>query len=169
MGAGHGLAHSKTVAADAGAIIQVESRFYDINSRLLSDLIIYAEIAGLLHDIRRKEKDHTIRGSEEAKRVLEDFKIESEYKRYIADAIRNHEAFKVVPEPENEIAKLISDSLYDADKFRWGPDNFTPLECPAIYGGDDINKVLIPYRKGGVKAPSFLTGFTYYYLVNPEI
>jgi len=37
---------------------------------------------------------------------------------------------------------------------------FTPLESPAIYGGDDINKVSIPYRKGGVKAPSFLTGFT---------
>jgi hypothetical protein len=38
---------------------------------------------------------------------------------------------------------------------------FTPLESPAIYGGDDINKILIPYRKGGVKAPSFLTGFTF--------
>jgi hypothetical protein len=29
-----------------------------------------------------------------------------------------------------------------------------------VYGGDDIDKILIPYRKGGVKAPSFLTGFT---------
>jgi len=38
--------------------------------------------------------------------------------------------------------------------------NFTPLESPAIYGGDDISKVSIPYRKGGIKAPSFLTGFT---------
>jgi len=37
---------------------------------------------------------------------------------------------------------------------------FTPLESPAIYGGDDINKASIHYRKGGVKAPSFLTGFT---------
>jgi hypothetical protein len=37
---------------------------------------------------------------------------------------------------------------------------FTPLESPIIYGGDDIDKILIPYRKGGVKAPSFLTGFT---------
>jgi polysaccharide export outer membrane protein len=37
---------------------------------------------------------------------------------------------------------------------------FTPLESPAIYGGDDINQASIPYRKGGVKAPSFLTGFT---------
>jgi hypothetical protein len=37
---------------------------------------------------------------------------------------------------------------------------FTPLESPAIYGGDEIGKILIPYRKGRVKAPSFLTGFT---------
>jgi len=37
---------------------------------------------------------------------------------------------------------------------------FTPLESPAIYGGDDINKASVPRRKGGVKAPSFLTGFT---------
>jgi len=37
---------------------------------------------------------------------------------------------------------------------------FTPLESPVISGGDHIDKILIPYRKGGVKAPSFLTGFT---------
>jgi len=49
--------------------------------------------------------------------------------------------------------------------------SFTPLESPAIYpirdqrsygvyGGDEIDKVLIPYRKDGVKASPFLTGFT---------
>ena len=48
---------------------------------------------------------------------------------------------------------------------------FSPLESPAIYGGDDINQAslrargpfglaAIPYRKGGIKAPSFRTGFT---------
>jgi hypothetical protein len=37
---------------------------------------------------------------------------------------------------------------------------FTPLESHAIYGGDYINRISIPYRKGGVKALSFLTGFT---------
>ena len=39
---------------------------------------------------------------------------------------------------------------------------FTPLESPVLYGGDEIYQSLIPIRKGGVKAPSFLTGFTYY-------
>jgi RecQ family ATP-dependent DNA helicase len=48
---------------------------------------------------------------------------------------------------------------------------FTPLENPGILGRDDINKsslrarkpsglAAIPSRKGGVKAPSFLSGFT---------
>ena len=49
--------------------------------------------------------------------------------------------------------------------------NFTLLESPAIYGRDDTNRAslrarrpsglaAIPYRKGEVKTPSFLTGFT---------
>jgi hypothetical protein len=37
---------------------------------------------------------------------------------------------------------------------------FTPLEIPTIYGGNYINRISIPYRQGGVKALSFLTGFT---------
>ena len=37
---------------------------------------------------------------------------------------------------------------------------FTPLESPAIFGKDNINKFSIPSRKGGLKAPSFLTGLT---------
>ena len=37
---------------------------------------------------------------------------------------------------------------------------FTPLENPAIFGRDDINRSSIPSRKGGIKAPSVLTGFT---------
>ena len=37
---------------------------------------------------------------------------------------------------------------------------FTPLESPAACSGDDKNEATISNRKGGVKAPSFLTGFT---------
>jgi hypothetical protein len=39
------------------------------------------------------------------------------------------------------------------------PVIFTPLERPAIHGGDNIIIISIPHRKGGVKATSFLTGF----------
>jgi TRAP transporter TAXI family solute receptor len=38
--------------------------------------------------------------------------------------------------------------------------SFTPLESPAIDDGNSTDRISIPYRKGGVKAPSFLTGFT---------
>jgi hypothetical protein len=31
---------------------------------------------------------------------------------------------------------------------------FTPLERLAIHGGDDMDKISTPYRKGGVKAPT---------------
>jgi len=39
--------------------------------------------------------------------------------------------------------------------------SFTPLESPAIYGGDVKRKSSF-IIEGGVKAPSFLTGFTFY-------
>jgi ATP-dependent exoDNAse (exonuclease V) beta subunit len=39
------------------------------------------------------------------------------------------------------------------------PEPITPLESPAIHGGDDMNKTSVPHRKGRIKAPSFLTGF----------
>lgn len=125
MGAGHGLAHSEAVALDAGAIVQIEGKIDNIDNDFIEELVIYAEIAGILHDIRRKERDHTISGSIEAKKILKNFHIGNSFKDYIAAAIRNHEAFREVIASENETAKLISDSLYDADKFRWGPDNFT--------------------------------------------
>jgi cytochrome c biogenesis protein CcdA len=36
---------------------------------------------------------------------------------------------------------------------------FTPPESSGIYGGDEKYRSLIPNRKGGIKAPSFLIGF----------
>jgi hypothetical protein len=40
------------------------------------------------------------------------------------------------------------------------PFLLTPLESPAIYGGDSTDRISIPYREGRVKAPFFLTGLT---------
>jgi predicted Ser/Thr protein kinase len=125
MYAGHGIPHAKAVASDAGAILQIEGKLRNTPAESMADLILYVQIAGIFHDIKRKEKNHTITGSAEAARILENFIIQDRYKRYIVAAIRNHEAFKEVLDSENAIAELISDSLYDADKFRWGPDNFT--------------------------------------------
>ena len=46
-------------------------------------------------------------------------------RQYVADAIRNHEAFQETFERDDLAGRLVSDALYDADKFRWGPENFT--------------------------------------------
>ncbi len=119
----HGIRHGEMVAIEAGAVLQIESSAGD--RERTDELMLCAQIAGLFHDIKRNEEDHTAKGGIEAGKILEDFDLDARYKRYITAAIRNHEAFKEVLASEDEDAKLISDSLYDADKFRWGPDNFT--------------------------------------------
>ncbi len=45
---------------------------------------------------------------------------------------------------------------------------FTPLEIPIFYGGDHIIKLQSLTEKVGVKAPSFLTGFTQIALTRPD-
>lgn len=121
----HGIFHCEKVAVEAGALVQAERRCYGDQDRDTEDLMLCAQIAGMLHDITRDRRDHTVTGSIEAALILRDFDISDVKKRYIAAAIRNHEAFKETPYSTDEAGRLVSDSLYDADKFRWGPDNFT--------------------------------------------
>ena len=121
----HGLFHCEKVALEAGAILAIEGSSMGLDASGIAELVLCVQIAGLLHDIKRAENDHTIAGSIEAAGILRDFPIKERYKDYIVSAIRNHEAFKKVLDSDDESAKLVSDSLYDADKFRWGPDNFT--------------------------------------------
>ncbi len=121
----HGLFHCEKVALEAGAILAIEGSAMGLDAFVISELVLCVQIAGLLHDIKRAGDDHTIAGSKEAAAILRDFAIKERYKGYIVSAIRNHEAFKKVLASDDESARLISDSLYDADKFRWGPDNFT--------------------------------------------
>lgn len=121
----HGISHCSKVAREAGAIMLIERGNKKKHHADGDELLLCVQIAGLFHDIKRSEENHTVAGSNEAARILKDFDIEDRYKRYIIAAIRNHEAFKKVLGSEDASAKLISDSLYDADKFRWGPDNFT--------------------------------------------
>jgi hypothetical protein len=121
----HGFEHLRKVAIEAGALAQIEGNVRGCPLSEREEVLLCAQLAGFLHDIRRGEKDHTIGGSVEAGKILEGCGMKKRYRNYITDAIRNHEAFReVLPSPD-ENAKLISDTLYDADKFRWGPDNFT--------------------------------------------
>ncbi|MGC2064403.1 MAG: hypothetical protein WA610_15645 [Thermodesulfovibrionales bacterium] len=121
----HGILHCEKVAREAGAILLIERLERGLEDTDRDALLLSVQIAGLFHDIRRSEADHPIAGSREAERILRDFDMRDRYKQYIVAAIRNHEAFKKVLSSADEPARLVSDCLYDADKFRWGPDNFT--------------------------------------------
>lgn len=121
---GHGLIHVQKVAVDAGAIVLLEDR-RSWSDEELRRITLLAHLAGILHDIRRTERHHAQRGAEEAERVLGTFALDEKERGAITLAIRNHEAFQPHEVPEDPAARLISDALYDADKFRWGPDNFT--------------------------------------------
>ena len=86
---------------------------------------LLAQVAGLLHDLRRNEKDHAQVSASAASRMLQEFSIFPEKEEYIVQAIANHEAFVEAKRIRSPVGQMISDALYDADKFRWGPDNFT--------------------------------------------
>jgi hypothetical protein len=120
----HGVDHCEKVALEAGAIVQIEYKKRALTGIAMADLLLCVHLAGLLHDIKRIEDNHTIAGSIEAEKILNEFELSTRLMKYITAAIRNHEAFKEVLASEDEPARIISDALYDADKFRWGPDNF---------------------------------------------
>ncbi len=119
---GHGIEHSKNVAIESGAIILAE--LYQTNLKLGRHLVVLAQLAGLLHDICRMEEDHAVQGANLSFTILKDFPLSDTDKQMISFAIENHEAFKNdIPAPDYNF-ELLSGALYDADKFRWGPDNF---------------------------------------------
>jgi len=145
---GHGLLHVQKVAVDAGAIVLLEgARMW--NESGLKRVTLLVHLAGILHDIRRTERQHAQRGAEEAERILGGFALQAAERQAITQAIRNHEAFQPHEELDDPAARLISNALYDADKFRWGPDNFT----------ETLWAMLLPRRISlQVLLPRFLPG-----------
>lgn len=121
----HGLCHCEAVARDAGTLVLIEAPKREIPDRERGPLFRAALIAGLLHDIRRQDKDHAVLGSIEADRILAHLGMDGRERQYVSVAIRNHEAFKEPHDSGESFGRLVSDVLYDADKFRWGPENFT--------------------------------------------
>jgi hypothetical protein len=121
----HGLCHCEAVARDAGAIVLIEGERLGISHSEIEPLFTSAIIAGLLHDIKRREEDHAVRGSIEAEKILKALGMDERSLIHITYAIRNHEAFKATCDLEDTAGCMVSDALYDADKFRWGPENFT--------------------------------------------
>lgn len=122
---GHGRDHSEKVALEAGALAYLEGERLSLEESLSHQACLLAQIAGLLHDLKRHEKDHARAGASAALSMLPEISISSEKGEYIAQAIANHEAFTTPKKVLSSLGQVISDALYDADKFRWGPDNFT--------------------------------------------
>ncbi len=116
---GHGFHHARKVALDAATIVFAES---GINESA-DNLARLALMAGYLHDIRRDRSEHPAQAAEYVEYHYHDQLQKTEI-GMICFAIRNHEAFVEPAETDNKDRELLSDVLYDADKFRWGPDNF---------------------------------------------
>jgi len=122
---GHGLLHAVKVAVDAGALTHIEGRAAGYSGAYLARRICIAHCAGLLHDIQRKQTNHAEQGAGRARELLAGYPLAVDEIEDICIAIRNHEAFKGTVAVHTREGALVSDCLYDADKFRWGPDNFT--------------------------------------------
>lgn len=122
---GHGVEHAEKVAVEAGALANREGVRFLLKDCARREATVLAQLAGLLHDVRRGEKDHAQASADAAGEVLKDLSLGLEKETYIREAIANHEAFVEPKALDCRMAQIVSDSLYDADKFRWGPDNFT--------------------------------------------
>jgi len=123
---GHGLSHARKVAIEAGAIILIEGR-HATEEGSIRRAVVLAHIAGILHDIKRSSKNHARQGDKEEKKILREFDLTDKEQTAVVDAIRNHEAFQPCTPLADPDDQLLSDALYDSDKFRWGPDNFTEM------------------------------------------
>jgi len=122
---GHGLYHCRRVSIEGAALVFAEMESGPRDPRGMERLMVLALLAGLLHDICRSQDNHAERGAREAAKALRDYPLTADEIAGVCQAIRNHEAF-IPPEPcSRPWCQLLSDCLYDADKFRWGPDTFT--------------------------------------------
>lgn len=150
---GHGLIHVRKVAVDVGALILIEKGEAPADAHVRR-LVLLAHLSALLHDIRRSEKNHAERGADEAAGILASFRLGDEECAAITGAIRNHEAFRPFRTDAGPTARLLSDALYDADKFRWGPDNFTETLWAMIIPRGIPLQTLLPKFLAGLEGIS---------------
>jgi len=145
---GHGIVHVQKVAIDAGAISLVENSLVHKKSEVRR-VVLLAHVAGVLHDIRRLEKNHARASADEAGILLSQFDLPKREIEAVTGAIGNHEAFQPAALLADPLARFLSDALYDADKFRWGPDNFTDMMWDMVeYRKASLDAVLKRFLKG---------------------
>ena len=103
----------------------------------------------MLHDIKRKEKDHSLLGARYAEKILKTYTLSALEIRDISLAIQNHEAFKTPLQTIGRRGRLLSDCLYDADKFRWGPDTFADTLWDMVsYNNTPVEEFVATFPKG---------------------
>jgi hypothetical protein len=157
---GHGLMHAVKVSHDAGTLMVIEARQNHYDEEMLARLVCLAQTAGLLHDVKRKKKDHSSRAAAHAKKLLKKYPFSTEEIDQICAAIQNHEAFKEPMDANTPEGQLISNCLYDADKFRWGPDNFHDTLWDMVsYFNPPLTKFMEGYPRGMEKIRSIKNTF----------
>jgi hypothetical protein len=105
--------------------------------------------AGLLHDIKRKQREHAKLGAAHAREILKNFPLSLPEIEDVCRAIHNHEAFSRNMIATTAEGAMASDCLYDADKFRWGPDNFTDTLWDMIsFYNPPLSKFMARYPRG---------------------
>jgi hypothetical protein len=146
---GHGVNHAVKVTIDSGALMFVEGLRLGYSERKIQRKILLTQCAGLLHDAKRKSNNHALHGAVYARQVLMAYPLLAHEIDEICCAIRNHEAFKNIIDTTTAEKLVISDCLYDADKFRWGPDNFTDTVWQMVsYYDPPLATFLTIYPKG---------------------
>jgi hypothetical protein len=148
---GHGMDHAIKVTLDAGTLMVIEGELAGYMEENKRRSVFLAQCAGLLHDIKRSQKGHAEKGADYARKMLGSWKsFKPDEVICIAGAIQNHEAFKPQQPCESPEGALISDCLYDADKFRWGPDNFTHTVWDMIEFADIPLSIFISHFPRGI-------------------
>jgi hypothetical protein len=146
---GHGMQHAEKVTLDSGTLIIIESIRKGYTEPEIHRLLLAGQCAGLLHDIKRKHKNHAHEGADCARKLLNVLPLSSSEIDNICQAIRNHEAFKKTAPIKAPDGLLLSNCLYDADKFRWGPDNFSDTLWEMVaYSQTPLSEFMTFYPKG---------------------
>ncbi len=147
---GHGLEHAVKVSIDAGTLMIIEGGLAGYSKDYTGRRLLLVQCAGLLHDLKRRYKNHAVKGSAFSREVLKGYPtFKPDEVEDISKAIENHEAFQKILKTHTPEGALISDCLYDADKFRWGPDNFTHTVWDIVAFSDlPLPKFVELYPKG---------------------
>lgn len=146
---GHGIQHANKVALDAGTLVIAEGARIGWSARVAKRCVVTVQCASLLHDLKRKEPNHAIKGASHAAHLLRRYPFSNEEREDIRLAIHDHEAFQKRVPINSRRGALVSGCLYDADKFRWGPDNFTDtLWCMVFYHNPTLAEFMSSYPEG---------------------